>query len=136
MKVISIRQPWADAIIHGGKDIENRNWATKFRGRILIHASKKVDYNAPDDLLLDFLKPGRMVVGGMIGSVTITDCVEKSKSKWFDGPYGFVLKDPEPMKLYPCNGQLGIWEFVDEHCQLITGGQHEQNTAERTDPAR
>ena len=37
---LSVRQPWAWAIIHAGKDIENRSWATKFRGRVLIHASK------------------------------------------------------------------------------------------------
>ena len=37
-KVLSIRQPWAWLILHGGKDVENRNWATKVRGRVLIHA--------------------------------------------------------------------------------------------------
>ena len=40
MKALSIRQPWAWLIIHGGKDIENRCWPTKFRGRMLIHAAK------------------------------------------------------------------------------------------------
>ncbi len=40
MKALSIRQPWAWLILHGGKDIENRDWATRFRGRVLIHASK------------------------------------------------------------------------------------------------
>ena len=42
MKALSIRQPWAWLILHGGKDIENRDWATRFRGRVLIHASKGV----------------------------------------------------------------------------------------------
>jgi hypothetical protein len=40
---LSIRQPWCFAILHGGKDIENRDWPTKVRGRVLIHASKKHD---------------------------------------------------------------------------------------------
>ena len=39
MKALSIRQPWAWLILHGGKDIENRTWATKLRGRVLIHAA-------------------------------------------------------------------------------------------------
>lgn len=26
MKVITVRQPWASAIIWGGKNIENRTW--------------------------------------------------------------------------------------------------------------
>lgn len=49
-KVLSIKQPWASLIctprsdnnLFGIKDIENRSWKTKFRGRILIHASQKL----------------------------------------------------------------------------------------------
>ncbi len=40
MKTLSLRQPWAWALIHGGKRVENRRWNTKFRGDFLIHASK------------------------------------------------------------------------------------------------
>ena len=43
MKALTIKQPWAHLIIHCGKDIENRDWPTRFRGRIAIHASKRVD---------------------------------------------------------------------------------------------
>lgn len=39
MKALSIKQPWASLIAHGIKDIENRTWATKYRGKVLIHAS-------------------------------------------------------------------------------------------------
>jgi len=37
-RVLTIRQPWAWAIIHCGNDIENRSWSTKHRGRLLVHA--------------------------------------------------------------------------------------------------
>lgn len=40
-KAISIKQPWAYLICAGIKDVENRTWATKFRGRVYIHASAK-----------------------------------------------------------------------------------------------
>jgi len=40
-RALSIRQPWAYAILHLGKDIENRPWRTNFRGPLLIHASLK-----------------------------------------------------------------------------------------------
>ncbi|MDD5394961.1 MAG: ASCH domain-containing protein [Thiothrix sp.] len=43
MKALSIQQPWAWAILNAGKDIENRDWYTPVRGRILIHAGKKID---------------------------------------------------------------------------------------------
>jgi hypothetical protein len=43
MKALSIRQPWAWAILHAGKRIENRDWRScYYRGPILIHASKSV----------------------------------------------------------------------------------------------
>lgn len=40
MKALSIRQPWAWAMLHAGKDIENRDWPTWFRGRFAVHAAK------------------------------------------------------------------------------------------------
>ncbi|MCG0445699.1 ASCH domain-containing protein [Pseudomonas aeruginosa] len=42
MKALSIRQPWAWLVANGHKDIENRDWATSFRGRFLIHAAKSM----------------------------------------------------------------------------------------------
>src|SRR5690348_2447825 len=45
MKALSIRQPWAWLILHAGKDIENRDWSTRFRGQVLIHAAKGMTQN-------------------------------------------------------------------------------------------
>ncbi len=42
MKALSLRQPWAWAILHAGKRIENRDWGTAYRGPLLLHASKSV----------------------------------------------------------------------------------------------
>jgi hypothetical protein len=36
LKAISIRQPWAWLIVNGYKDIENRIWAAKLRGPVLM----------------------------------------------------------------------------------------------------
>jgi len=43
MRVLSVRQPWAYAILRLGKDVENRstNLAGTYRGPVAIHASKK-----------------------------------------------------------------------------------------------
>lgn len=40
MRVLTVRQPWAWAIVHGGKDVENRvrNIAGDYRGPVAIHA--------------------------------------------------------------------------------------------------
>jgi hypothetical protein len=41
-RALSIRQPWAWAILNAGKDIENRSWRTHYRGRICIHAGSAI----------------------------------------------------------------------------------------------
>lgn len=41
MKVISLLQPWASLVVLGYKKIETRSWNTKYRGELLIHASKR-----------------------------------------------------------------------------------------------
>ena len=40
MTAISLLQPWASLVVMGIKKIETRNWGTKHRGTILIHASQ------------------------------------------------------------------------------------------------
>lgn len=112
MKALSIKQPWADAIIYGGKDIENRTWNTKVRGRFLVVASKKVDMNAPEWVwsIVREHSPDVPMLGGIIGSVELVDVVESSKSIWFEGPKGFVLKDPKPLKFKPISGRLNFYE--------------------------
>lgn len=112
MKVLSIKQPWAWAIVSGLKPIENRVWVTKFRGDFLIHAGKKIDQSG-----IDFIKsigislPENFQTGGIIGWATITDCVDHYPSRWFSGPYGFIIKNPEPVEFVPLKGQLGFFNY-------------------------
>ena len=122
MKALSIRQPWANLILFNGKDIENRNWPTGVRGRILIHAAKgctREEYDECMEFAEDVLRMrpnyflDTMQRGGIIGSVEIVDCVTKSDSPWFFGQYGFVLKEPKPLNFIPWKGQLGFFEVPD-----------------------
>lgn len=48
MRALTIRQPWAWAVIHAGKTVENRsrNIAGDYRGLVAIHASTRDDLNA------------------------------------------------------------------------------------------
>jgi ASCH domain len=119
---LSIRQPWAWLILHGGKDIENRDWPTKRRGRVLVHAAKGMTLDewgsawtfaegsgaSPKAVAagVDFRTIER---GGIVGSVEIVDCVEDSDSRWFMGRYGFVLRDPRPLPFVPWKGALGFF---------------------------
>jgi hypothetical protein len=49
MKALSIRQPWAWAIAHGGKDVENRTWGGGYRGPLAIHAGARWDEDGAYD---------------------------------------------------------------------------------------
>ena len=40
MKALAIRQPYASLVISGVKQVENRSWATHYRGPLAIYASK------------------------------------------------------------------------------------------------
>jgi len=100
MKTISIKQPWTSLICSGIKDIENRTWQTKFRGRVLVHAgAKPVSMSNPNDVFTEqqwnalsletkvqlmckgtSFKP--LSQSAIIGSVEIVDCVINHPSIW------------------------------------------------------
>ena len=113
---LTIRQPWAWAIAHAGKDIENRSWATRHRGPLLIHAGKRIPDNtdfsdlvellelsAGADLdracrLLAELDHAELAYGAIVASARLADCVAASESLWFVGPHGWVLSDVRPVE--------------------------------------
>lgn len=122
MKTLSIRQPWAWLICNGWKDIENRNWATKYRGRFLVHASKgctQSEYEDAKSLVTNIERETGQVIplpalqdldrGGIVGVVELTDCVAESDSPWFFGDYGFTLANAAPLAFLPLTGRLGFF---------------------------
>jgi hypothetical protein len=117
LRALSIRQPWADMIVHHTKRIENRSWPTKFRGEFLIHASSVCtwrEYNeavASAAPLLTGRLPGPRDLdrGGIVGVATLVDCVTEHESLWFVGEYGFVLDHVRALPFIPCRGMLGFF---------------------------
>jgi len=107
-------QPWADLIVDGIRDIENRTWPTKFRGVVLIHASKKVERTEVKryrrELGLDTNDDYKPTTGAIIGKAEIFDCLTHHRSRFFKGPYGFVLKNARRIsRPIPLRGLLGIF---------------------------
>jgi len=114
-KALSIRQPWAWAIIHAGKDIENRTWqATRhgleeFDGRFAVHAAKGMtrdEYESTARFMASIgvtCPPAKdLQRGGIIGFVELVECVKEHESPWFFGPRGLVLRNPEVTSFMPC----------------------------------
>lgn len=121
---LSIRQPWAWAILHAGKPVENRKWSTNLRGPICIHAAKGMTLDEWRDGLdtyrgagasFDELKafPSRhdLQRGGIIGVADLVDVVTSHPSPWFFGPYGFVLANPRAVPFISVKGALGFFDW-------------------------
>ena len=147
MKALSIRQPWAWAILHAGKDVENRDWISAGKNRrdahalmtrgeqFLLHASatmrKRDDYQACRDLLID-LNPEDALrlpkwgewadIGGIVGIGRIVEIADTVKSPWFFGPVGLVLADVKPCKFTPFKGALGFFDVPDHIAREALAG--------------
>ena len=119
MKALSIRQPWAWCILHG-KPVENRDWWTRYRGPLLIHAAKGMTRPEYEDCC-DFAARLGLTVptmaelprGGIVGRVRLVDCVARHPSPWFEGLYGFVLTDVELLPFTPLKGALGLFDVPE-----------------------
>jgi hypothetical protein len=139
VKVISIIQPWATLIALGEKKFETRSWATKHRGELAIHASKKVDKaiceNEPFKSVLE--KYGytstNLPTGVILAKCKLVDCLqvilneddravielgkdfiqgnEYSFGDFSEGRFAWDLQDVEQIEHIPAKGQLGLWKF-------------------------
>jgi hypothetical protein len=117
MKVLSLKQPWAELVLLGDKTIEIRKWNTNFRGKFLIHASRNPDEDAMKRFGFEELP-----FGFILGEAELVDVkhynkeeFEKDKdlhlatSEW--GDYGFILKNVKRIKPIATKGALGFWEY-------------------------
>src|SRR3989344_1408276 len=118
MKVLSIKQPFAELILLGRKKIELRKWNTKFRGEFLIHSTKNFDKRAMKEFGFD-----KLPVGCVLGKATLVDVKKYSSDKdhtmdrnlhlastlW--GKFGFVLENPVRLSSIPAKGKLNFWDF-------------------------
>lgn len=120
---LSVRQPWAYAIVMGWKPVENRSWKGKnpdldFRGRFAVHASQgmtRAEYEDAAETFADcgFIcpPPAELLRGGIIGVASVVDVVTRMDSRWFFGPKGLVIADAKPIDFIGVGGQLGFFEW-------------------------
>jgi hypothetical protein len=111
------------AIIHGGKDVENRSQRAAFQfkpaigERVLIHASKGMTADEYAVAVVFMASIGvecsqreGLQFGGVIGSVFVRDIVSSSDNPWFrKGATALVLTDARPEPFMPVHGQTGLF---------------------------
>jgi hypothetical protein len=130
MRALTVQQPWAWAIVHGGKDVENRtrNLAGSYRGPVAIHAGLRTDEAAYDDDLIRsaltapdngwLLAEQIGTLGSVIGVVDLvavhheTDHGPGSRCSWWGQRevWHLQLANPRPLVTpIPAKGRLGLW---------------------------
>ncbi len=114
MKALSIKEPWATLILNGDKTIETRTWGTKYRGEILLCASK----NPPSE-----------ISGKAFAVAEISDCRDMTLSdeneaccEVYPGAKSWVLSNVRRIDPFPVKGQLGLFE-VEDIFEINTGRQ-------------
>lgn len=136
MRAITVRPPWAQAIIWAGKTVENRSvismWRRLAGERVAIHAGARVDDAAFADPVLRRARRDQgklwefLTRGAIIGTVTVTgvhwadDC--GGCSPWAQGPWigerricHLTLTDPVPLAApIAIRGKLGPWHLPAE----------------------
>ncbi|MCP4248068.1 MAG: ASCH domain-containing protein [bacterium] len=131
MKALSVNQPWAWLIIHGGKWIENRTWSTTYRGPLAIHAGRSRrwldDWYLPDgtgrdcglrnaDCGLTLPRRDDLIFGAVIGLVDLVDCLPSDHprvtgDRWNDGAgWCWVLSNPRPIEPVTCRGRQRLFD--------------------------
>lgn len=143
LDALTLIQPWAYAVAHLGKPIENRAWRPPSRniGRPLaIHAGKSYDEEGADWIRSRFgvLVPpaDQLARGAIVAVVTLATCVEESVFEdieahprihagrpWFVGPFGWVLTNlvvlPHPVTI---RGAQKLWRVPEPELGQVRAG--------------
>jgi hypothetical protein len=121
---LSVRQPWAWAIVAGHKPVENRTAAAirmgcMTTGPIAIHAAKGMTRAEYDDAA-EFMamegiacpRPDELIRGAIIGTAIVVGFVSDYPSPWFFGPRALALSDARTIiSPIPAAGQLGYFTW-------------------------
>lgn len=119
MHVITVRAPWAQAILDLGKNVENRSWYRKYKGELFIHCGHGKVSNQeladfwPRSIKLPEINPRDL--GCIIGKVELVEVTSDYDSVWaIPGQRHWILEKPVRITPIPCKGQLGIWTYNPE----------------------
>lgn len=111
MRILTVRQPWAWAIIHGGKDVENRprNIAGGYRGPVAIHAGLAYDRDANRNSAT--LRGAQDRAARAVGADT------------FPGGYMWDVGATDPREQWSVQGSIiGVVDLVDVHMVKQSSG--------------
>lgn len=106
-RVLSVRRPWANLIVAGHKDVENRSWTTRYRGLLVVHAGatwESAGAACAEMAGITGFGHSTDCSGGYLGYARLVDVHPSGAccAPWGHpdpGGYHWVLADPVP---FPC----------------------------------
>jgi len=130
LPALTVLQPWAWAIAHGPKRIENRNWAPRYRGPVLIHAGRgKTALESAGRWLESqgLTVPEDLAFGQIIAVCRLTAVVkvEEVADPFASGPLCWRLADVRALACpIPWRGRQGLFpvpraDLPDEVCAWL-----------------
>lgn len=106
MKVLTLQQPYATAVLHGVTKLCNRGAPLHYRGPLLIHAAAA---RATLRHCREFpgLTPGALPYSAILGVVDAVGCVRDGNGCGYD----WYFANPRPLaQPFPCTGVGNLWE--------------------------
>ena len=138
-RVLSLTQPWATFVMVGAKDYETRSWHTRYRGSIVIHATRETDeqyVNLPE--IKEIMKRYNIETfpnGALLGECKLLDCIntEHIEDKMTEqellvgdfgpGRYAWQFNDFQERIIYPVpipmRGNMGLWTIQTKHLGIL-----------------
>jgi len=126
MKALTVLQPWAWAIAAGHKRIENRTWATSYRGPLVIHAGRDHRLMAPGIQFLRGVGIERPLLDGLpfgaiVALAELVNCVRYDDQTtalhddpFAEGPVCWVLDNVVEVEPVPYRGAQGLFDVPDD----------------------
>lgn len=129
-RCISLWQPWASAVALGLKTIETRNWETKYRGLIAIHAA--LQWSKPQQQFFHQLRTicptlqslgNKPPLGAIVAVARIADCkmsvevfqsagsINQALGDYTHGRFAWLLSDITPIVPLPYKGRQGMFSL-------------------------
>ena len=149
MRALTLWRPWTDAILNGGKRVENRKRPppSKMIGEtIALHAGKRygiggwstADWTPPDDATCP---QGIVGVARLVGYLDMRKDARRSETcffipseergelasrvhyldrdPWWSGPVGWLLDQVVAIEPVACRGAQGLWAVPEPQLSVV-----------------
>lgn len=137
IRALSLSRPWTELVLRHDKNIENRRWATPYRGPLVIHGAKSWDYawaQVASEILgpnvYDLIPSAGETATGYLGVVDLVDICRAARESgapcecgpWaFEGQYHWQIANPRPFpEVIFGPGQMGLWEPPAQVLELVS----------------